>query len=95
MPRSKVEKLHAPARWKFEEGPAGAKACHGEFILWVQECNPFGWRAGFADGGGPLAIVYRVETRAKAIAAAQAAAVAGGWLLPRKAKEAKRGKGDA
>ncbi len=76
-----------PPRWKFgEKGLTGERAYHGGFTLWVLLIPAsIGkvWAAGLSDAGGPSVRVFGHKTRAKAIEAAEAAAVAGGWLLPR------------
>lgn len=82
-----VKKPHLPSRWKFgEKGLTGERAYHGTFTLWVlliPASSGKVWAAGLSDAGGPHVRVFGHKTRAKAIAAAEAAAVAGGWMLPR------------
>lgn len=99
--KSRLPPPRLPPRWKFgEKGLTGERAYHGGFTLWVlliPASTGKVWAAGLSDAGGPSVRVFGHKTRAKAIAAAEAAAVAGGWLLPRekKGKETRRGKGNA
>jgi hypothetical protein len=99
MPRTTIGKLHLPPRWVFaEKGLTGEKAYHGEFTLWalaIPLASGDSWSAGLSLAGGQIVRVAGVPSRAKAIAAVEAAAVAGGWMLPRERKGVRRGTSNA
>lgn len=96
MPGRSALKLHLPDRWTFTFGPEGSRAWNGPFQLWVTRFRIGGlttWSCGLADSGGPLVRVSRAASRQQAIAAVEAAAVAGGWMLPREG--GRRGKSNS
>ena len=82
------EKLHLPASWHFVHSRLAFRAYHGDFVLWalrVRAAAGPSWSAGLSQKNYDVLVrISGAETRTKAIAAVEAAAVAGGWMLPRK-----------